>query len=249
VSTLPAYQNRLLASLSDTDRAWLRPHLDPVDLPLHTVLVEPGRPITHATFLEAGLGSIIVNSEEGGRVEIGLFGRDGFAGTALVLGSDRIPQQIFMQVGGHGHRIGADAFIRLTEASASLRALLLRYTHTFLVQTACTAHANASAPVQERLARWLLMYHDRQDGDELSITHDFLSMMLGVRRTTVTLTLQLLEGARLIQARRGRVIVLDREGLEGAAGDAYGPAEAEYERLIAPLRRRPDRPGPVPPRA
>ena len=185
----------------------------------------------------------------GGRVEIGLFGRDGFAGTALVLGSDRIQQQIFMQVGGHGHRIGADAFIRLTEASASLRALLLRYTHTFLVQTACTAHANASAPVQERLARWLLMYHDRQDGDELSITHDFLSMMLGVRRTTVTLTLQLLEGARLIQARRGRVIVLDREGLEGAAGDAYGPAEAEYERLIAPLRRRPDRPGPVPPRA
>jgi CRP-like cAMP-binding protein len=236
-----SYQNRLLASLSETDLARIRVHLEPVDLPLNAVLIEAGQPIAYATFIEAGLGSVIVSAEEGGRIEVGLFGRDGFACPALVLGSDRIPQQTFMQVGGHGYRIGAEAFRAIMDASPSFRALLLRYTHTFLVQTAQTAHANASAPVQERLARWLLMYHDRQDGDELTITHEFLSMMLGTRRSTVTLALQILEGARLIQARRGRIRVLDRAGLEGTAGDAYGPAEAEYERLIAPLRRRADR--------
>ena len=97
--------------------------------------------------------------------------------------------------------------------------------------------ANAGAPAEERLARWLLMYHDRQDGDDLSVTHEFLSIMLGVRRPTVTVAIHTLEGAGLIRARRGRIRVLSRTRLEEAAGQTYGPAEAEYERLIGPLRR------------
>ena len=232
-----SYQNRLLAHLSETDRALLRPHLEPVELPLNTVLVQPDQPITHATFVEEGLCSVIANSSEGSRIEIGLFGRDGFSTPSLALGTDRIPHQIFMQVAGRGHRIATEALAQALAASAPLRALLLRYAHTVLVQTAQTALANASAPAEERLARWLLMYHDRQDGDALSVTHEFLSLMLGVRRPTVTVALQILEGARLIQSRRGRVVVLDRAGLEQAAGEAYGVAEAEYERLIGPLRR------------
>ena len=156
---------------------------------------------------------------------------------ALVLGVDRIPHQIFLQVAGHGHRVPTEALSRALDASPTLRILFLRYAQTFLVQTAQTALANAGAPAEERLARWLLMYHDRQDGDDLSVTHEFLSLMLGVRRPTVTVAIHTLEGAGLIRARRGRIRVLVRERLEQAAGDAYGPAEAEYERLIAPLRR------------
>ena len=180
---------------------------------------------------------MIASLQERSRVEIGLFGRDGLVGTVLALGSNRVPHQTFMQVSGTGLRIEAEVLTRAIESSASLRLLLLRYTQTFLIQTAQTALANASAPAEERLARWLAMYHDRQDGDDLSVTHEFLSMMLGVRRPTVTVALQMLEGAGLVRAQRGRVRVLDRRGLILAAGPAYGPAEAEYERLIGPLRR------------
>ncbi|WP_091951761.1 Crp/Fnr family transcriptional regulator [Methylorubrum salsuginis] len=231
------YQNRLLARLGPDDLALLQPHLEPVDLPVGLVVIEPDQPITHAVFPETGLCSVIASLQERSRVEIGLYGRDGLVGTVLALGSNRVPHQTFMQVSGTGLRIEAEALTRAIEASASLRLLILRYTQTFLVQTAQTALANASAPAEERLARWLAMYHDRQDGDDLSVTHEFLSMMLGVRRPTVTVALQMLEGAGLVRAQRGRVRVLDRRGLIEAAGPAYGPAEAEYERLIGPLRR------------
>ncbi|GJE25498.1 hypothetical protein LKMONMHP_0336 [Methylobacterium organophilum] len=239
ICVLPASsscQNRLLALLSKDDLALLEPHLEPFNAPLGTVLVEPDQPILHAHFPETGLCSVIAASREGSRIEIGLFGRDGFGSAALALGSDRIPHQIFMQVGGGGQRIRTDLLKRAIEASPTLRALLLRYAQTFLVQIAQTALANASAPVEERLARWLVMYHDRQDGEVLSITHELLSMMLGVRRPTVTVALQMLEGAGLIQAKRGRIIVLNRARLIKAAGEAYGPAESEYERLIGSLR-------------
>ncbi len=231
------YQNRLLARLGPDDLALLQPHLEPVDLPVGMVVIEPDQPITHAVFPETGLCSVIASLQERSRVEIGLYGRDGLVGTVLALGSDRVPHQTFMQVSGTGLRIEAGALTRAIEASASLRLLILRYTQTFLIQTAQTALANASAPAEERLARWLAMYHDRQDGDDLSVTHEFLSMMLGVRRPTVTVALQMLEGAGLVRAQRARVRVLDRRGLTEAAGPAYGPAEAEYERLIGPLRR------------
>lgn len=231
-----SYQNRLLAALSDADGALLHPHLDPVDLALGSVLVEPHEVITHAVFVESGLCSVVAGGTEGARIEIGLFGRDGMAAPALALGADRLPHQIFMQVGGRGHRIAAGTLRRAIETSASLHGVLLRYAQTVLVQIAQTALANARAPAEERLARWLLMYHDRHDGDDLSVTHAFLSLMLGVRRPTVTVAIHTLEGAGLIRARRGRIRVLDRARLEAAAGDAYGPAEAEYERLIGPLR-------------
>ena len=237
MSAPSTYQNRLLNRLSADDLALLRPHLQPVDLPVGLVVIEPDQPITHAVFPEAGLCSVIASLQERSRVEIGLFGREGLVGTMLALGSNRVPHQTFMQVSGTGLRIEAEALTRAIEASPSLRLLLLRYTLTFLIQIAQTALANASAPAEERLARWLAMYHDRQDGDDLSVTHEFLSMMLGVRRPTVTVALQMLEGAGLVRAQRGRVRVLDRRGLIEAAGPAYGPAEAEYERLIGPLRR------------
>jgi CRP-like cAMP-binding protein len=237
------YRNRLLAALVEDDAAWIGARLEPVELPLGTVIVEPDSRIGHAYFIDEGLCSVVSRQIGGGRIEIGLFGREGFSGTSLLLGADRIPHEVFLQVAGRGHRIAADALLAAIDHSPRLRDLLLRYIQTFLIQTAQTALANAGAPAEERLARWLLMYHDRQDGDDLSVTHDFLSMMLGVRRPTVTVAIHTLEGAGLIRARRGRITVLDRIGLEEAAGESYGPAEAEYERLIGPLRRRMAAPG------
>ncbi|GJE62154.1 Crp/Fnr family transcriptional regulator [Methylobacterium trifolii] len=230
------YQNRLLSRLAEDDLALIRDRLEPVSLPLDTVIIEPDQPITHAYFLEEGLCSVIAKPAHGPRIEIGLFGRDGVSGTALLLGADRIPHQVFLQVAGHGFRVPADVLLPAFERSTALRHLLLRYTQTFLIQTAQTALANAAAPIEERLARWLVMYHDRQDGDVLPVTHEFLSMMLGVRRPSVTVAIHMLEGAGLVRARRAHITVLDRAKLEMAAGDAYGPAEAEYERLVGPMR-------------
>lgn len=236
------HQNRLLAALSEADGALLGPHLEAIDLPLGHVLVEPAAEIPYAIFIDTGLCSMVSTLDQGGRIEVGLVGRDGMATPALLLGTDTIPYQLFMQVAGHGHRIAVPALRDAVKASASLRTLFLRYVQTFLVQVAQTAIANAGAPAEERLARWLLMYHDRQDGDDLSVTHEFLSIMLGVRRPTVTVAIHTLEGAGLIRARRGRIRVLSRARLQEAAGQTYGPAETEYERLIGPLRRSEDSP-------
>ena len=113
--------------------------------------------------------------------------------------------------------------------------MLLRFVHIFMSQTAHTALVNGRSIVVERLARWLLMCQDRIDGDEVTITHDFLSTMLGVRRSSVTDALHLLESNQLIKAERGRIKILNREKLEATAGSAYGVPEAEFRRLLGPL--------------
>lgn len=137
-----------------------------------------------------------------------------------------------MQVGGEGYRITADALHDAIAASPSLHQTLLRFVETLITQASFTALSNATFTIEERLARWLLMTHDRLDGDELPLTHEFLSLMLGVRRPSVTSAIHVLEGAHLIRSRRGVFTVLDREGLIDFAGGTYGQAEAEYSQLI-----------------
>jgi CRP-like cAMP-binding protein len=123
------------------------------------------------------------------------------------------------------------------EASPSLKALLLRWVQVLMIQTAQSALANGRYTIQERLARWLLMCHDRLDGDDLPLTHEFLSLMLGVRRSGVTEALHVLEGVKIVRTSRGRIHILDREKLEEIAGDCYGLSEAEYAKLIGlPLK-------------
>src|SRR6185436_19982742 len=140
--------------------------------------------------------------------------------------------ECFMQIAGAGLRIKAHDVRRAMAASASLHRHLLRFVQAFMIQMGQTALANACHVIEQRLARWLLMCHDRVDGDELATTHEFLSLMLGVRRAGVTVALQAFEERGLIATQRGQVTVLNRAKLEGVAGDSYGAAEAEYERLI-----------------
>ena len=229
-------QNRLLRHLAPDDFARLAPNLEPVPLRKGRVLVEPDEPFSYAFFMGSGLGSIVAISPEGLEVESGLFGRDGFAPAVLAIGVNAWPYRTFVQLAGEGHRIDADALREALEASPALRGLLQRFVQALAVQTAYTALSNSVHQVDERLARWLLMCHDRVDGNELALTHEFLSIMLAVRRPSVTTALHVLEGNGFIRAERGLVTIRDRIALEEFASDAYGRPEAEYERLIGPWR-------------
>jgi CRP-like cAMP-binding protein len=155
------------------------------------------------------------------------------SGSSLVLGADRTPLETFVQIdGGSAHRIGRDAFVSATERSAPLRALFGRFAQSLAIQVSYTASSNAGQSVESRLARWLLMCDDRVDGPDLKLRHEFISMMLAVRRATVTDTLKLLAAAGAISTSRGTISVLDRGRLEAAAGEGYGAPEAEYQRLM-----------------
>ena len=196
------------------------------------VLVQANEPIAHVYFMEEGLASIVAISPDDERIEVGHVGREGMTGEPVLLGVTSSPNQTFIQVAGSGLRIRAEDLTAAAEASPSLRALLLRFVQTLLIQTSHSALANGRYTIQERLARWLLMCHDRMDGDDLPLTHEFLSLMLGVRRSGVTEALHILEGVEIVKASRGHIRMLNRERLEEIAGGCYGVPEAEYVKLI-----------------
>lgn len=225
-------RNRLLQALGPDDFALLRPHLTPISLPIRHVLEAPNRPIDEVMFLESGMGSIVAVVNADRQLEVGIFGREGMSGIAVILGDDRSPQESFVQIAGEGLRMRSDDLRRAMRTSPSLQRVLLRYVQSMMAQTASTAFANGHGKVEERLARWLLMSHDRMDGDELPLIHEFLALMLGVRRAGVTEALHVLEGRGAIRTGRGRIAVADRMRLEESAAGLYGVPEAEYRRLI-----------------
>jgi CRP-like cAMP-binding protein len=229
-------RNRLLSLLLPEDYQLVQPRLEPIVFPRAHVLAEPNEPSINLHFLESGLASQIAVTAENRRMEVGLYGRDGFGPISSVLGVDRAPHQLIIQVEGHGFQIAAKTFISLIDQSIALRALIMRYIQAFTIQTGYTALSNGSAVIGERLARWLLMCHDRIDGDDISLTHEFLGVMLGVRRSGVTDAIHMLEGVNIIRGTRGNIRIVDREKLEDTAGDSYGIPEAEYRRLIGPLK-------------
>jgi CRP-like cAMP-binding protein len=229
-------KNRLLRALVHDDYARLCPHLEPVPLEKGTVLIEPGQPITRVVFLESGLGSVIGITPGGEAAEVGLYGFDGMVGMPVVLGTDRSPHRLLMQIGGEGWQMPADALRGAMRESEDLSPLLARYVQFFLIMVAQTAVSNAVHTVEERLARWLLMAHDRMDGDDVPLTHEYLALMLAVRRPSVTTATQILEGAGVIKATRGNIRIRNRAALEDLAGAAYGVPETEYARLVGPMR-------------
>ena len=222
--------NRLLNGMAAADYAALGPHLEMITTELHDLLIAPRMPIEQLFFPESGFASVTTIGP--GRLEVGLIGREGLVGIAALLGDDETPYEHFIQAPGTFLRIDRDALMRAFESSPSLRRRLLGYVHTVLIQTAQTAYVNATYGIEARLVRWLLMCQDRLGGDELSLTHEFLAMMLGVQRTSVTLALQTLEGSGLIRARRGRIEIRDRDKMVLAANGGYGVPEAAYRRLI-----------------
>ena len=224
-------RNRLLAALSSADLNLLRPYLTPVALKLRQDLEKPNRPIKDVYFIETGIASVVA-VQNGKLVEVGLIGCEGMSGTSVVLGGHSSPHSTYLQVAGDGQHISADALCKVLEASRTLHIMLLKFVQVFMVQTAHTAIANAQAKIEQRLARWILMAHDRVSGNVLLLTHEFLSLMLAVRRAGVTEALQSLSKQRLIKTAIGEIVVLKRKGIERVAGALYGVPEAEYRRLI-----------------
>ena len=231
-----AVRNYLLRNLSAVDFALVAPHLEPIELKRGLLLAEAGAPISHVSFPETGIISQVAITDDNRRLEVGIYGREGFGPAAMVAGVDRTPYEHFVQVEGAGFQVAAAAFAEAIARSPTLNAVLLRYMQVFTVQTGYTALSNGSGVIGERLARWLLMCHDRLDGDEIVLTHEFLGIMLGVRRSGVTDAIHHLEGVGIIHAARGRIEIRDRERLAETAGDSYGVPEAEYARLLGPAQ-------------
>lgn len=228
--------NLLLRSLAEADLSLIEPHLEQRELKLGDPIFNSGERIEHVYFLEDGVASIISEQEGGDKVEVGLFGHEGMSGAPVILGAEQSPHSSMIQVGNPtAFTIGSDHLVRACDKSATLRLHLMRYVQCLNVQAALTAASNAHYALPERLARWLLMCHDRVEGDRMELTHEFLSMMLAVRRSGVTVTLHTLEGTGAIRSTRGIVTVVNRGRLEEIAGDAYGQAVDEYRRLIGPF--------------
>jgi CRP-like cAMP-binding protein len=234
-STKTHFRNELLRLMVQDDLSLLEPHFERVSLKLKTVLQRPGAPIEFVYFPENCLASLIAKIPRGRDSEVGVIGLDGMTGTPLVMGDDRQPCECVIQLEGDATRLPAQALSAAMAESQTLRLFLLRYVQSLSTQTAFTALVNARSKLEERLARWLLMCADRVEGEKLGLTHEFLSIMLGVRRPGVTVAIQILEGKGLIRASRGAVVIRDREGLIALADGSYGIPEGEYERLVGKI--------------
>jgi CRP-like cAMP-binding protein len=229
-------RNRILGSLSKTDFALLQPHLEPVRLRFRQRLQSPNRRVKAAYFPDSGIASVVaIATGSHIQIEVAVIGCEGMTGLPIVLDTGRSPCEIFVQVEGHGRCIPAHNLESAMESSPAIKNAFLKYAHILDIQASYTALANAQGKLEERLARWLLMAQDRIGQDELDLTHEFLALMLGVRRAGVTVGLQHFVLRGLVTTRRGFIVIRDRVGLEEAANGLYGAPEAEYERLFPTL--------------
>jgi CRP-like cAMP-binding protein len=228
-----ATANRLLAALPPEDAAWLAPRLERVVLEVGHVLAAPGEPFAHVYFPETAIASVVNRMADGAGVEVGTIGNEGMVGVAAYLDAEASEAETFIQLPGPALRVPAAV---ITEAAArpGVRRLFNRYTQAFLTQVAQGAACNRLHHLEARCARWLLMTHDRVGGaDGFPLKQEFLALMLGVRRTGVTLAAGALQDAGLIRYRRGGIRVLDRAGLEAASCECYGIVRRTFDRLLA----------------
>jgi CRP-like cAMP-binding protein len=227
-----AEQNRLLRALPPEEYAWLLPQLTPVRLDLKQQLIAANVPIRDVYFVREGVCSMIATEQEGSAVEVGTIGREGFVGLPVLNGADRMPYDVIVQIEGDAWRLSADAFRRLVDEQPVVRRLLLRFAQTFADQVSQSVACNRLHTLEERCARWLLMTHDRVQGDTFELTHEFLSYMLGVRRAGVTVAMGTLQAADIVRYTRGRIAVLDRARLEEASCGCYHITRTALDRLL-----------------
>ncbi len=226
------FRNRILASLSAPDLARIAPHLSRRTFKRNQTLFEAGQTVETVYFLEDGICSIVVTMQDGSSVEAGIIGNDGFVGLPAVLGAGHSPNPCFIQIPGSGYAVNAKILVEQSQdGSGNFRRLMQHAAQALFAQTAQTAACNRVHELAERLARWLLMCHDRMQADDLHITHEFLSMMLGTRRSSVTVAAGMLQKAGLIEHTRGCVHIENRKGLEEASCECYAVIREEYERL------------------
>ncbi len=217
LSTGIQIKNRILSSLPQADLERLRSLLQPVRLRQKQVLPEAGAAIEELYFIENGLASVLTTMPDGAAIEVRMVGREGMTGFSYLLGAEVLPQQIIVQVPGDAFRIGAALFRPEFERLTQLRRSVLRFVNVADAMTSQTAACNRLHSVEQRCARWLLNACDRIGSDTMPMTHEFLSSLLGVRRSGVTVTAGSLQRSGLIRYNRGRLTIIDREALEALA--------------------------------
>lgn len=220
-SKLDPFKNHILAALSQEETRRLRPHLQPVSFKLREVLSSPGDPARYVYFPLNAVVSLIATMQGGGSVEVALIGFEGLAGMWAALGAKAYWFEAVTLVPGDCLRIPTPVFRGELKRGGALLDQLHGYSLRLLAQVSQTAACNRVHRLEQRLARWLLMTHDRVEGDEFPVTHEFLSSMLGAERSDVTIAAGALRKARHISYGRGKVRILDREGLESASCECY----------------------------
>jgi CRP-like cAMP-binding protein len=225
--------NKLLSLLPSESLTQAAVSLEFTKLARGTQLAAAGKPIDHVYFLTSGIGSVLAVTPEGSAAEAGIFGREGYIPTSAVSGSEQSAFDVTVQIDAAGYRIPFEEFRRQMESNRAFAKVMIRAIEAFAIQLAYTAVSNAVHDVTERLARWILMCHDRVAADELPLTHEFISTMLAVRRPSVTTALHVLEGNHFIRAERGMLTIRNRPALVEFARDAYGKPEQEYRRLMS----------------
>ena len=224
-------QNRLLASMSAETFSHLRPHLQRVVLKSGEVLQERNRPLQHVHFIERGVASLFARTSRDGPVEVAIIGRLGLVGIPVVLGTMRSPNRCRMQVPGEALRIASPDLRHAIEQCPELRQQLMNYVQALLVQNSQSVLCNVRHELRQRLCRWLLLACERLDDSIIPLTHELLSMTLGVRRAGVTMALARLEEKGALRRSRGAIEILDRGILEQGTCECYRIIAAEYRRL------------------
>ena len=214
--------NAILLTIPDEEFAGIRQEFKYVELPHYTVLHEPREKVEFAYFLNSGMTSLVFNTNSGNSVEVGVVGREGFTPIAIAAGLRRSPHQAIMQVSGDGFKISVDALEAALNRSPELQTIMNRYAAVHGLQVAQTAGCNRLHDLEQRLARWLLLVQDRVGSGLLKITHDFLAMMLGTDRPSVSLAAGALRKKKIIEYTHGSVKVLNRKRLESSACECYG---------------------------
>ena len=226
-------RNSLLRALAPADYQKLMEHAVRVPLRLRQDLIEPGEPMRYVWFPQSGLLSIVNDMDDGKTsIEVGVIGREGMAGLPIFHGHKTQPCRILVQVAGEGTRIPADEFEAVIPRAPSLERMLHTFTLALMNQASQQVACNRLHTLEQRCAKWLLTTHDQMDSQELPLTQEFLAIMLGVRRPGVTVAAQSLQDAGVIQYRRGRISVTNREGLESVACECYRRIRDDYERLL-----------------
>ena len=229
----PIHRNRLLRTIAELGYTKLDDRVERIDVAVHDMLARQGESFTHAWFPETCVISLVNRMMDGSGVEVGTIGNEGFAGLPAFLEADASESDTFCQVAGSALRLPMQCLIDAAADSAPIRKLLGRYTQSYLTQVSQSAACNRVHDIEERCARWLLMTHDRVDGaHEFTLKQEFLAVMLGVRRAGVTLAAGNLQERGFIRYRRGRIRVVDRTGLEGAACECYGIVRRHFDRLL-----------------
>ena len=214
--------NKILLSISNEEFQALRQDLDYIELPQRMILHEPRQKLESAYFPNSGMVSLVCKTRDGGSVEVGVVGNEGFTPIPLAAGLQISPHQAVMQVGGDGFRLRADALEKSLATNPQLQAALNRYAAVHGLQVAQTAGCNRLHDLEQRLARWLLLTQDRVGSGLLRITHDFLATMLGTDRPSVSLAANSLQKKNIIEYRHGSVKVINRKKLESSACECYG---------------------------